>query len=87
MSVDHPLMLCGHAAQGFTVSGNPVCVICFGIVPGADEINPSPADLSARTAKCNYCDHARPSSTDLAFFEYLPKQPTDAFYCGCRGWD
>lgn len=57
---------------------------------------------SARTGKCpqNYrdgygnrhqCDCpdqcSRPSSMELAFFEHLPSEPYDRFYCGCMGWD
>ena len=33
------------------------------------------------------CLCERPSSPDLAFFEYCPGKPYDMFYCGCWGWD
>ena len=33
------------------------------------------------------CQCERPSSSNLAFFEYTPDKPFDNFYCGCHGWD
>jgi len=33
------------------------------------------------------CQCERPSSLDLAFFEYKPEAEYDEFYCGCHGWD
>ena len=82
-----PLMRCGHSANATNEDGAPVCVICIGLTPDASEMAPTP-NLVGRTARCSYGDHARkPSSTDLAFFEYLPDQPDDRYYCGCHGWD
>lgn len=33
------------------------------------------------------CKCEKPSSTDLAYFEYQRTQDHDRFYCGCHGWD
>lgn len=49
-----PMMRCGHSDNGRDGDGNPVCVICHGIHPGAEEVDDSPPDLSARRARCNY---------------------------------
>jgi hypothetical protein len=93
-----PMMKCGHAATGKDGDGRPSCVSCAGLDPGAHVVDESPPSLDGRTARCVYCRHEAPSSTGLAFFEYLgpgsnhyrakgnPK-PNDAYYCGCRGWD
>jgi hypothetical protein len=51
-----------------------------------------------RKSECDACDHngtkephvcqcERPSSTELAFFEYKPECKFDNFYCGCHSWD
>jgi hypothetical protein len=83
-----PLMKCGHSANSTDTKGNPVCVICIGIVAGADEIVKEPPSLEGRFARCSYGDHAKvPSSYDLAFFEYRPEREEDTYYCGCYGWD
>jgi hypothetical protein len=82
-----PMMKCGHAANGKDEYGHPVCVVCIGIVKGAETIDMNPPDLTNRTARCSDCDRTRPSSTDLAFFRYRGNRETDSFYCGCRGWD
>ena len=82
-----PLMKCGHAANAKDSKGNPVCVICVGIHPGAKEIEEESPDLSNRKAICSYGHAIVPSSTELAFFEYLPKEEYDRYYCGCKGWD
>jgi hypothetical protein len=79
------LMKCGHTAQATDEEGNPVCAICIGITPGA-RIPVEPPKLEGREAVC-MCGNRKPSSLSLAFFEYLPKQKTDRFYCGCKGWD
>lgn len=82
-----PLMACGHSANGISQDGSPVCVICVGITPAARQLAVTP-NLAGRTARCVYGDHARkPSSTDLAFFEYRQDKPDDLYYCGCFGWD
>jgi hypothetical protein len=81
------MLKCGHAANA-KCDGKPVCVICFGINPGADEIADAP-NLTGREAKCD-CGRVVPSSTDLPFFQYgswSGKSAQDRFYCGCRGWD
>jgi hypothetical protein len=82
--MSQPLMMCGHAANA-THNGDPACVICVGIDPGALVIDASPPDLTGRLAKCSYCGSERPSSTDLPFFEH--RESGDYYYCGCRGWD
>ena len=85
--METPMMKCGHAANA-TRGGEPVCVICVGIRPGAIEIDPSPPDMSGRQATCTTCRRAPvPSSASLAFFSYLPDWEFDSYYCGCRGWD
>lgn len=53
----HPMMKCGHAANGFiNKTENPVCVICYGIHPGATVVNESTHDLTGRKARCTYYD-------------------------------
>jgi hypothetical protein len=45
--------------------------------------------------ECNYGCRGKPvcecgsvpSKIDLPFFEYLPNEKQDKFYCGCFGWD
>jgi hypothetical protein len=88
----HPMMECGHAANGISSATlAPVCVICVGILPGAEIIAAAPPDLTGRTARCSYygqrCQNEKPSSPALAFFSHLPKQEHDQYYCGCYGWD
>ena len=80
-------MKCGHAANAKDKRGNPVCVICTGIVKGWDQIDDKPPSLEGRVAKCGSCKNTKPSSTELAFFEYTPSKPQDMYYCGCGGWD
>jgi hypothetical protein len=91
--VNKPMMKCGHAANAVNSRNEPVCVICYGIVPGADQVDDAPPDLTGRMARCAYCRHEQPSSTDLPFFEYGHFErgqrlyDHDEYYCGCRGWD
>jgi len=33
------------------------------------------------------CRCEEPSSSSLPFFEHLPGNEFDEFYCGCHGWD
>lgn len=80
------MMKCGHAANAIIGDGQPVCAICLGIHSGADVVDEEP-DLTGRRAECIYCGMTAQSSTNLAFFEYLPTAPMDRFYSGCRGWD
>lgn len=80
------LMGCGHVANA-EHNGKPVCVICFGIHPGATEIVDEAPSLEGRTAYCTYCDKEVPSDYSLPFFEYRPNKEYDKYYCGCRGWD
>ena len=91
-----PLMKCGHAAQGTDRNGNPLCVSCFGIRQGADEVDENPPSLEGRMARCTYypgggkyhkCAEPKASSTTLAFFSYCPESQFDNYYCGCWGWD
>ncbi len=81
-----PMMKCGHAANAKNAQGDPVCVICIGIVPGADIIDDTSLDLAERKARC-FCGRERPSSPALAFFEHRPNREYDVYYCGCRGWN
>lgn len=94
-----PMMKCGHAANSVAQSGEPVCAICVGIRPGWDEIDyvpeskPDGNPLDGREAICSYKYgklgvHGKvKSSSDLAFFQHLPDQEYDQYYCGCYGWD
>ena len=96
------MMMCGHAAQGTkAATGAPVCVICSGIRPGADQVadqDAAVAALAGRTMRCSYrngrdgrtcVNHAkpRPSTPDGAFFKHQPDAEHDQYYCGCWGWD
>jgi len=83
------LMRCGHAANAVREDGSPVCVICVGIVEGADQIVPEEKqpDLTNRYAMCVYCTATVSSNLDLPFFEFKPTDYYDRYYCGCRGWD
>jgi hypothetical protein len=82
------IMKCGHAANGIDGKGNPVCVICVGIRPGACEVDEEPPDLVGRIARCVLCAKERPSNPDMqAFFMHRPDQEYDEYYCGCKGWD
>ena len=85
--MDKPMMKCGHAANSTDGHGNPACVICYGIHPGASEVA-EPPNLAGRKSRCVYgCGNTRDSSTELPFFEHVPDKPNDRHYCGCRGWD
>ena len=89
-----PMMKCGHAANATTERDGktiPVCVICIGITPGADEIAETPS-LEGRFAQCSYRYKDKPhglvpSSTELAFFTHKPNEQYDQYYCGCYRWD
>lgn len=87
-----PMMLCGHAANATNKEGKPVCVICIGIISGAEDINPEQI-AKGRMAYCSYCNKERPSSSDLPFFgkgyihHGVRDETKDSFYCGCLGWD
>lgn len=80
-----PMMVCGHTANSQKADGSPCCVICYGIVPGADKVVPSP-DLTGRTARC-HCGRKEPSDFNLAFFQHTPGTEFDSYYCGHFGWD
>lgn len=82
-----PLMKCGHTAAAVDTSGNPVCPMCLGILPGADEVETNVPNLDGREAHCGSCGTATPSRLNLPFFEYHPNHDRDSYYCGCRGWD
>lgn len=79
------MMQCGHAANA-TKEGKPCCAICAGLVAGSDIVALTP-NLVGRKAKCSLCGKIADSSTELAFFEYLPKKEYDIYYDGCLGWD
>jgi hypothetical protein len=81
-----PLMKCGHVAQGTdSATGEPTCIICVGLLGGATEVDPAPPSLEGRVATCAYrCGATRPSSYDLAFFEYRGPGCKDAeLKCTC----
>jgi len=54
--VTHYMMKCGHVAQAIKDKdiAKPVCVICFGINKGADEIDTSYVIPEGRRARCLY---------------------------------
>ena len=89
-----PLMECGHTANATnTKTGEPSCVICVGLHPGANIVVERPS-LEGREALCGYKTRRDgslhtpiPSQWGLAFFEYRPDKPMDTYYCGCYGWD
>jgi hypothetical protein len=100
-----PMMKCGHSANaimGTGVDAKPVCIICYGIRPGATELDES-VNVDGREARCSYiapgkhgCNQGKfangfhgivPSSPELPFFEHRPQEQYDLYYCGCFGWD
>ena len=84
---DTPMMGCGHSANAKKDDGSPCCAICSGHDPGAC-IVADPPYLAGRMARCNYGPHKDvQSNVNLAFFEYQPMEKTDAYYCGCWGWN
>lgn len=76
------MMKCGHSAQATKeVDGKrvPVCVICVGTVPSAEEVvelSDLP-NLDDRLARC-LCGETIPSSFDLAFFEFRGENSNSA---------
>ena len=82
----HPLMACGHVAQGKDDQGKPVCVICIGISAGATKIADKKPCLKGRMARCSSCRNRVKSALDLPFFAYRPSSKEDSYYCGCQGW-
>ncbi len=81
-----PLMRCGHTAQGRdTTTHKPICIICFGLFPGATTPVNDP-DLLGRVSKC-ICGRETPSKLELAFFRIGLPDGKDSYYCGCSGWD
>lgn len=93
-----PLMECGCAAQGVDGAGNPVCLVHFGLNPGATMVDTDPPDFSGRRMVCSYrhgrdgkvCDgraNPPPSNPSAAFFKSRPDEEFDSFYDGCWGWD
>jgi hypothetical protein len=89
------MMKCGHAANAENGKGEPSCVICVGIHPGAEVVDDAPPSLAGRIAKCNYshgrdgkpCKKPAPSHSGLPFFTGKPNEAFDEYYCGCWGWD
>jgi hypothetical protein len=80
------MMKCGHAANAIRMASGSVkhdppldcCTICDCI-----EIVETP-DLTGRVARCCNADSERPSSTDLAFFEYRgPGSKRSMEQCEC----
>lgn len=86
----YPIMACGHTANAHQ-GGKPVCVICLGVKPGADQVAENQPALTGRTAVCSGCRKSTPStapsSFSLPFFAHRPGQSQDTYYCGCFGWE
>lgn len=80
-------MKCGHVANATAAGNKPVCAMCIGLKPEAEQVELQVPMLTGRLAKCFQCGTSRPSDTSLPFFEHRATQEKDAFYCGCRGWD
>ena len=87
--MDKLMMKCGHAANATNGKGEPSCVICIGIHPGAEEIAETPV-LANRKSHCAYymgCKTEKDSNTNLPFFQHKPDHEFDQHYCGCKGWN
>jgi hypothetical protein len=82
-----PMMKCGHASQAKTGDGRDICVICYIISPGADEVDTNAPDLTGRIAKCSDCGQTTESSDNLPYFKYEGGEGPDSYYSGCRGWN
>lgn len=83
------LMACGHVANGKTIDGKPLCVICSPSKE-SETIKEKCLEnngLKNRMAKCSECPSTTHSRWSLPFFEYRPDKSTDSYYCGCHGWD
>lgn len=97
------MMACGHAANSTQTLNDgttrPSCIICLCSEVG---VQPDLTDRVARCfyfgvktrknecrvcTRDGFCGCYRPSSMDLAFFEYHPDKEFDDFYCGCQSWD
>lgn len=71
----------------------PKCKICGATDREAGQVgvHESLPSLEGRRARCAYykgkCQSEADSKRGLAFFEHLPEQEFDRYYCGCRGWD
>lgn len=51
-------------------------------------IEPKKLNTAKRRANCCYGNHAFVLSDEsLPFFEKRPDRETDAYYCGCYGWN
>ncbi len=73
-------MQCGHAANGRNSIGEPVCVICSP-KPESKVVDQAGFDLTGRESRCQ-CGNTRPSSLDLAFFEFRgPGSPRSITTC------
>lgn len=53
MPPDRVLLKCGHASNAVDENGNPICIICMGVKPGADVVAAAP-NLKGRRARCEY---------------------------------
>lgn len=90
--MERQLMKCGHTSSGTYTDKEGVkrvvCISCVGIREGAEEIETELPNLEGRIAKCCYgCGSSAESKIRLPFFEHLPDNETDRYYCGCYGWD
>lgn len=80
-----PLMKCGHIGNAIdTKTNKPCCVICYGN-PESMEVMINLPNLDNRIALCVTCNKTKkPSSLNLAFFEYRgPNSPYALDMCKC----
>ena len=80
-----PLMFCGHTAQGYRKLDDNTFISCCVICSVTTQVKAKDKpDLTHRQAVCCGAKSLRPSSYDLAFFEYRgPGSPRAMDQCKC----
>lgn len=88
MQPRHPLMMCGHTAEGTDKNGILICVTCYPL-PASYVVDSRAHDLTNRRAKCAYHhaeDDSVPSDLNLPFFEFRGEGSADSVnfckHCG-----
>lgn len=77
------LMKCG--CRGTAHDSKTGRVIC--LTHMCEEQADTLPNLSSRKAECTSCKKLIKSKLDLPFFVFRADSETDAFYCGCLGWE